>query len=92
MKQITAGTVLLAFAVLCNNATGNDYSYYIEVVPWSSQSMRVSLHETIILTFENCKEGSVEYDIPSINRQGTVPIQRVANDNIALCRQLALKP
>lgn len=47
---------------------------------------------SIILTFENCKEGSVEYDIPSINRQGTVPIQRVANDNIALCRQLVLMP
>jgi len=40
---------------------------------------------TIILTFENCNSGTVEYDIKSINQQGTVPIQRVAKDNIVLC-------
>jgi len=43
---------------------------------------------TIILTFEDCNSGTVEYDIPSINRQGTVTIQRIANDNIALCEAL----
>jgi len=43
---------------------------------------------TIILTFTSCNSGTVEYDIPSINRQGTVPIRRVANDNIALCEVL----
>jgi len=44
---------------------------------------------TIILTFNDCNSGTVEYDIPSINRQGVVPIQRIANDNIALCETLA---
>ena len=44
---------------------------------------------TITLTFADCKAGLIEYDIPSINRQGTVPIQRVANDNIALCEALS---
>lgn len=43
---------------------------------------------TIILTFNSCNSGTVEYDIPSINRSGTVPIQRVASDNIALCEAL----
>jgi hypothetical protein len=43
---------------------------------------------TIILTFDSCNSGTVEYDILSINRQGTVPIQRVAGDNIALCEVL----
>jgi hypothetical protein len=43
---------------------------------------------TIILTFTSCNSGTVEYDIPSINRQGTVPIRRVANDNIALCEAI----
>jgi hypothetical protein len=43
---------------------------------------------TIILTFDSCNSGTVEYDIPSINRQGIVPIQRVANDNIVLCLAL----
>jgi len=44
---------------------------------------------TIILTFHDCNSGTVEYDIPSIKRQGIVPIQRVAKDNIALCEALA---
>jgi formylglycine-generating enzyme required for sulfatase activity len=43
---------------------------------------------TIILTFDGCNSGTVEYDIPSIDRQGIVPIQRVVNDNIALCEAL----
>ncbi|MCP4045391.1 MAG: hypothetical protein GY732_05320 [Gammaproteobacteria bacterium] len=43
---------------------------------------------TITLTFSDCGSGLVEYDITSINRQGSVLIQRVANDNIALCEAL----
>jgi hypothetical protein len=43
---------------------------------------------TIVLTFDSCNSGTVEYDITSINRQGTVPIQRVAGDIIALCEAL----
>ena len=43
---------------------------------------------TLVLTFYDCNAGTVEYDITSIDRQGTVPIQRVANDNIALCELL----
>lgn len=43
---------------------------------------------TITLIFNDCNSGTVEYEIPSIGRSGTVPIQRVANDNIALCEAL----
>ena len=43
---------------------------------------------TITLSFEDCSSGLVEYDIPSVDRQGSVPIQRVAGDNIALCEAL----
>jgi hypothetical protein len=43
---------------------------------------------TIILTFTDCENGTIEYDITSINRQGTVPIRRVVGDNIALCETL----
>jgi hypothetical protein len=43
---------------------------------------------TITLTFSNCMSGLVEYDIPSIDQQGSVPIQRVAGDNIDLCEAL----
>ncbi len=44
---------------------------------------------TIILTFTSCNSAIVEYDIPSINRQGIVPIRRVANDNIVICEALS---
>ncbi len=44
---------------------------------------------TILLTFDGCNSGTVEYDIPSINQKGIVPIQRVANDNIVLCEALS---
>ena len=43
---------------------------------------------TILLTFNSCNSATVEYDIPSINRQGVVPIRRVVDDNIALCEGL----
>lgn len=43
---------------------------------------------SIILTFDSCNSGTVSYDMTSIGRKGTVPIQRVANDNIALCEAL----
>jgi len=43
---------------------------------------------TITLTFDSCSSGTVEYDIPSIGRQGIIPIQRIANDNIIICEAL----
>ena len=43
---------------------------------------------TVILTFDSCNSGTIEYDITSINRQGIIPIQRVAGDSIALCEVL----
>jgi len=43
---------------------------------------------TIMLTFDSCNSGTIEYDITSINWQGTVPIRRVADDNIVLCEAL----
>jgi hypothetical protein len=42
----------------------------------------------IILTFTSCNSATIEYDIPSINKQGIVPIRRVANDNIVRCEAL----
>ena len=43
---------------------------------------------TIILTFDSCNSGTIDYDITSISRQGTVPIRRVVDDNIVLCEAL----
>jgi len=44
---------------------------------------------TIELRFDNCSSGTVEYDIPPIDRRGVIPIQRVADDNVALCQALS---
>ena len=44
---------------------------------------------TITLTFYDCNSGLVEYDLPSINRQGSVPIQRVVGATIEMCEELA---
>lgn len=43
---------------------------------------------TIKLAFDSCNSGTVEYDIPSIDRQGIISIQRIANDNVAVCEAL----
>ena len=43
---------------------------------------------TLVLIFDDCNSGTIGYDIPSINRQGLIPIRRVAHDNIVLCEAL----
>ena len=43
---------------------------------------------TLRLIFEDCNKGTIDYDITTIGVQGTVPIERVADDNIALCDAL----
>ncbi len=39
----------------------------------------------IMLKFNTCNAGTVTYDIPSIDRQGEVPIERITLDNVPLC-------
>jgi hypothetical protein len=43
---------------------------------------------TLILTFDDCYSGTIEYDIPSISRQGVIPIERIVDDNVAVCEAL----
>ncbi len=43
---------------------------------------------TIVLSFGDCLNGKVEYDIPSIGKRGLVKIQRITNDNVPLCEEL----
>ena len=40
---------------------------------------------TIVLQFESCTAGSVSFELPSIMQAGTIPIERVASDNVAAC-------
>ena len=44
---------------------------------------------TIVLEFTDCNSGTVSYDIPSVDRQGVVPVKRISLDNVPLCEQLA---
>jgi hypothetical protein len=39
----------------------------------------------ILLEFTGCNSGTVTYNIPSIDRQGVVPIERIALDNVEQC-------
>lgn len=43
----------------------------------------------IVVEFSGCNAGTVSYDIASVDRQGVIPIERVALDNVALCEALA---
>ena len=38
-----------------------------------------------MVEFDTCNSGVVTYDIPSINGQGVVPIERIVLDNVPLC-------
>ena len=47
---------------------------------------------TILLTFNDCASGTVDYDMPSAGLSGTIPIQRVSNNNVAFCESLLQLP
>jgi hypothetical protein len=38
-----------------------------------------------MLEFSTCNAGTVTYDIPSVDRQGVIPIERIVLDNVPLC-------
>lgn len=40
---------------------------------------------TVIVEFSDCNSGIVTYDIPSIGREGVIPIQRIVLDNVPIC-------
>ena len=42
----------------------------------------------IILEFSDCENGLITYDIASIDRQGEIPIERIALDNVPVCEQI----
>lgn len=45
---------------------------------------------TIVLEFSDCENGTITYDIVSVNLQGSIPIERIAPDNVGYCKQLLL--
>ena len=47
------------------------------------------LDGTINVEFSDCNAATVTYDIPSVDRQGVVPVTRIALDNVPACQSLA---
>jgi hypothetical protein len=43
---------------------------------------------TIMVEFHDCENGTITFNIPSINLQGVIPIKRIAPDNISWCETL----
>jgi peptidyl-prolyl cis-trans isomerase A (cyclophilin A) len=50
------------------------------------------LDGTLTIEFSDCTAATITYDIPSVDRQGVIPIQRVTPDNVALCEALGEPP
>jgi len=44
---------------------------------------------TLTIQFSDCTHGEVMYDITSAGRSGVIPIERIVNDNVALCEALS---
>ncbi|RKZ03324.1 hypothetical protein DRQ25_17860 [Candidatus Fermentibacteria bacterium] len=40
---------------------------------------------SMIVSFSDCIHGEVEFDLPDIGESGTIPIERLAKDNVADC-------
>lgn len=43
---------------------------------------------TLTIEFADCESALVHYQLTSVNQSGTIPIQRVALDNVPLCQSL----
>ncbi|MEM9530512.1 MAG: hypothetical protein AAGA23_06315 [Pseudomonadota bacterium] len=44
---------------------------------------------TLTVTFSDCAAGTMSYNLTRLGLTGVIPIQRVTNDNVALCESLA---
>ncbi len=49
---------------------------------------RISDYGTFVLHFTDCHSGTISYDIPAAGLAGEIPIQRVVEDNAALCEAM----
>ncbi len=43
---------------------------------------------TITISFQDCANGTMEYDLPGLGLSGSIPLTRIANDNVSLCEQI----
>lgn len=47
------------------------------------------LYGSLVLEFTSCTSGTMTYRIPSIGREGVIPMERIVRDNVALCETLS---
>jgi hypothetical protein len=84
---------LTAFGAYADNQASLDIEVTQGGVFDSPEPMPVqNMDGTIILEFTTCNSGTVTYDIPSIDRQGVIPIERIATDNVSLCEMIGEAP
>lgn len=78
-------------------ATGEYEGSQAELVVYSSSGglfdaslpvPEISPIGSISLQFDDCYSGTVTYDLPGIGRSGSIPIQRVATDNVCNCEDV----
>jgi hypothetical protein len=43
---------------------------------------------SIFLQFQDCNAGMITYELPGIGRNGSIPIERIASDNVARCEAM----
>ena len=56
--------------------------------PQPTGNSEMGTYGTMTLTFTDCKTGTVDYNFTAIGLSGSVPIQRLAEDNVALCETM----
>lgn len=44
---------------------------------------------TITIEFHDCSSATLSYELPAVNRSGTIDIIRIVDDNVPLCESLA---
>ncbi len=73
--------------------SGNQVSFEIALTQGGAFNEPVpvnnSLYGTISLTFIDCENARLEYDFIAPDISGTIPLSRLANDNVALCQTLS---
>ena len=56
--------------------------------PTDTSNSDSGTYGTITLTFQDCNNGTVDYELTAAGLSGSVPITRIAGDNIPICEAL----
>ncbi len=56
--------------------------------PQPTDNSEMGTYGTMTLTFTDCKNGTVDYNLTAIGLSGSVPIQRLAEDNVEFCETM----